>query len=215
MGRLLWYSPPIRLRAAGKRAGAHGREIGRVSLDKRGLGQNLPGSIGSNRGWRTVRIVKPRLQQKGPFGIYPSIIPRAHPMPNGREHICAGFYYARNVVRIVLAVMIRIAACRTSPQKLTVEVKDIIVVRSYINLRQNRFASNRKRFSKVSKVIQVCRSIPNVARGPFVCGQASVKKVWFTIITWLAGLIPNPNLPPKPHSRRQAFARVFNRSRLI
>ena len=57
-------------------------------------------------------------------------------MPDGGEHICTGFQKFGDVIGIVLAVMIRIAARRSTAQKLSVKIEKIIVVRRHIDLGQ-------------------------------------------------------------------------------
>src|SRR5690242_19347005 len=94
----------------------------------------------------------------------------------GGEDVRAGFYQFGHIVGVVLTVTIRVAPRRPAAQKMAIEIQNVIVMRGDVYLRQVGLAADGKRFSEVSKVVQVGGSIPEVMRRPFVLVQSGVKE---------------------------------------
>src|SRR5215469_7781946 len=125
------------------------------------------------------------------------------PMSHGGKCVCARRQKPGHIIGSVLPVMIRVGARRSAAQWLPVEKEKVIVMRGDIDLCQRRLVRHHKGLSEVSIIIRVRGPVPDVMRRPLILIQSGVKVIWRTVRAWLAGLIPDANLPPEALVRGQ------------
>src|SRR5580658_1440126 len=136
-------------------------------------------------------------------------------MPDRRQDVRAGSQLPGDVIGVVLAVMVGIASGGTPAQNAAVQVEKIVVVRADIDFGQGGLARHGKGFSKISVIVQVRGSVPDVTRPPAALGRSGVEICRRTEAAGITGLIPHADFPPASRGRRQRLARILYRGRSV